>query len=168
MLAPERILTAVAVAFALGAALHAQDAPVAEAPAGGLSEQEIYRREVFRYQTGGRPDPFQPLLSGEDIGVRAQDLTLEGIIHSSSPGGSIAIFSLPATAGRVRLRVGQRVGSVTVVSIHPRRVDVREDQFGVSRAYSMELQRRGPAPSEGVPPPPAPSAPPAQAPGGRP
>jgi hypothetical protein len=176
MHAPERILLAASAALVLGAALAAQDAPVAEAPPGGLAEADLYHREVFRYQVGGRPDPFQPLLSGDEIGVRAQDLTLEGIVYSSSPGGSMAIFTLPGDAGRVRLRTGQRTGSVTVVAIHPRRVDVREDQFGVSRAYSLELQRRGPAAVEGRAQPPAPppgqapaaAPPPAPAPGGRP
>lgn len=172
MHAPERVLVAAAAALVLGAALAAQDAPPAEAPLGGLAEADLYHREVFRYQGGGRPDPFQPLLSGDEIGVRAQDLTLEGIVYSSSPGASVAIFTLPGDAGRVRLRTGQRTGSVTVVAIHPRRVDVREDQFGVSRAYSLEMQRRGPAATEGGTraPAQAPAAapPPAPAPGGRP
>lgn len=164
MHAPERILLVAVAALAVGAALAAQDTRMAEAPAAGLSEGDIYRREVFRYQAGGRTDPFQPLVSGDDIGVRAQDLALEGIIHSTTPGASVAIFTLPGAAGRVRLRTGQRVGSVTVVAIHPRRVDVREDQFGVSRAYSMELQRRGQDVSGGAQAQPAPAAPPAAAP----
>ena len=165
MRAPERLLLAAAAALVLAPApAAAQDALTAEA---SLSEADVYRREVFRYQAGGRPDPFQPLLSGDEIGVRAQDLVLEGIVHSPTPGASVAIFSLPGNAGRTRMRVGQRVGSVTVVAIHPRRVDVREDQFGVSRAYSLELQRRGQAVDPGPPavqqrpeaaPPPAPPA----------
>lgn len=166
MHAPERTLAAALTALVLGAALAAQSAPPAEAGGDGLAERDVYRREVFRYQAGGRIDPFQPLLRGDDIGVRVQDLSLEGIVYSSSPGASTAIFTLPGAAGRVRLRTGQRVGSVTVTAIHPRRVEVREDQFGVSRPYSLELQRRGPAASEGgaAPPPPAQAPPPAPAP----
>ena len=46
----------------------------AAAPAAALPAGDVYRREVFRYQAGGRPDPFRPLLSGDDMGVRVQDL----------------------------------------------------------------------------------------------
>jgi hypothetical protein len=167
MHAPERFLLAAAAALVLAAPLAAQSAPAA-ASSVELAESEVYRREVFRYQAGGRTDPFQPLLRGDDIGVRAQDLVLEGIIHSSTPGASVAIFTLPGDAGRTRLRVGQRVGSVTVVAIHPRRVDVREDQFGVSRGYSMELQRRGTPVQEAPAGAPVAAPPPDPAPGGRP
>jgi hypothetical protein len=109
------------------------------------------------------------------MGVRVQDLRLVSVIYSGTPGASVATFTLPDSTQRVRLRVGQRLGSVTVLRIQPRRVDVREDEMGVSRVYSLELERarRGvttpgqPAPAA---PPPAPAAAPAQRPaaGGRP
>jgi hypothetical protein len=171
MRAPDRTL-AVLVALVVGFGLAAQAEPPGDDATGYLSEADVYRREVFRYQVGGRPDPFQPLISGDDIGVRAQDLVLEGIIYSSSPGASVAIFALPSGGGRARLRVGQRIGSVTVMAIHPRRVDLREDQFGVARIHTVELQRRGADAREGngsAPPSTveaAPAAPPAA--GGRP
>lgn len=160
MRASDRLLAAVVVALAAGAAAAAQDPPPADGIA-ALPETDVYRREVFRYQAGGRPDPFQPLLQGDEIGVRVQDLTLEGIVYTPTPGGSVAIFSLPGAQGRTRLRVGQRLGAVTVVAIHPRRVDLREDQFGVSRASSLQLQRSAPQAREGPAPPP-PAAQPAQ------
>lgn len=181
MRAPERVLLAAAAALALAAPLGAQqpraarpaaNAP-AEAPAAGaaLPESDVYRREVFRYQAGGRPDPFRPLLAGDDMGVRVQDLRLVGIIHSSNPRASVAVFTLPSDSARVRLRPGQRLGAVTVVAVHPRRVDVREDALGVSRTYSLELQRsRRPVATQGAAPPPpaapvqAAPAPPAAAP----
>lgn len=169
MRAPERILLHAAAALALAAPLGAQAAPAAPPPAGAapapgvvLDEADVYRREVFRYQAGGRPDPFRPLLNGEDMGVRAQDLQLVGIIHSSNPRASVAVFTLPNSDERLRLRVGQRLGAVTVVSIQPRRVDLREDALGVSRVYTLELQRaRRPVATDGgaaaqAAPPPAP------------
>ncbi|HST58683.1 MAG TPA: hypothetical protein VLK84_08350 [Longimicrobium sp.] len=175
MRAPERLLLAAAAALALAAPLGAQqpraarpavNAP-AEAPAPGvaLPESDVYRREVFRYQAGGRPDPFRPLLAGDDMGVRVQDLRLVGIIHSSNPGASVAVFTLPSDSARVRLRPGQRLGAVTVVAVHPRRVDVREDALGVSRTYSLELQRtRRPVATQGAAPAAAPAPAPVQAP----
>ena len=170
MRAPERsLLFAAAVVFAspLGAQEPAEPTPAgAEAAPGGtlLPETDVYRREVFRYQAGGRPDPFRPLLTGDDMGVRVQDLSLVGIIHSATPGASVAIFTLPSDSARVRMRPGQRLGAVTVVAIHPRRVDVREDALGVSRTYSLELQRaRRPVATQGAPAAPPPPAQPGPA-----
>lgn len=188
MRAPERTLLTLAALALWAAAAVAQAAPARPAAGGAapappaeaaLPEAEVYRREVFQYPgAGGRPDPFTPLLSGEDIGVRVQDLRLVGVVYSGDPRGSVATFTLPDSTQRVRLRVGQRLGSVTVVRIQPRRVDLREDEMGVSRVYSLELERtrRGvTTPGQPAAPAPAPAAPavapaPAQRPaaGGRP
>ena len=139
MRAPDRrFLSAALAALALAAAAAAQ---AAERPEATLPDGDVYRREVFQYQRGGRPDPFQPLLSGDDMGVRALDLTLVGIVYSPNPGAAVATFALPDSTQRVRLRVGQRLGSVTVTSIQPRRVELREDELGVSRMYAVELPR---------------------------
>ncbi len=179
MRAPERTpLAALALTLALGlAAPSAMDAQAAAArPAAAavpaepaLPEAEVYRREVFRYPAGGRPDPFQPLLGSEEMGVRVQDLRLVGIVYSGDPRASVATFTLPDSAQRVRLRVGQRLGSVTVLAIQPRRVDLREDEMGVSRVYQLPLERARPGVTGGPPAPapaqPAPAATPA---GGRP
>jgi hypothetical protein len=164
--APERAFRAALAALVLAAAgVAAQQAAVApgdSAAAVSLPEAEVYRREVFRYPAGGRPD---------DMGVRAQDLRLLGIVYSANPRQSVAVFALPDSTQRVRLRVGQRLGSITVVGIFPRRVDVREEEMGVSRVYSMEVPRAGrpappptsapapAAPAQAAPPPaPAPAA----------
>lgn len=184
MRAPERTLLALGAALALAAApLAAQAAPARPAATGtaaapapaAIPEAEIYRREVFRYPgAAGRPDPFAPLLNSEEMGVRVQDLKLVSVIYSGDPRVSVATFTLPDSTQRVRLRVGQRLGSVTVLRIQPRRVDVREDEMGVSRVYSLELERprRGVSGGQPAAPAPAPAAPaaPAQRPaaGGRP
>lgn len=172
--APERAFRAALAALVLAAAgVAAQQAPMPgdSTAAVSLPEAEVYRREVFRYPAAGRPDPFLPLLSGDDMGVRAQDLRLLGIVYSSNPRQSVAVFALPDSTQRVRLRVGQRLGAITVVGIFPRRVDVREEELGVSRVYSMEVPRAGrpappprsapapAAPAQAAPPPaPAPAA----------
>ena len=162
MRAPERLMLAAAVVLA--AALGAQAAP--DAPSGpSLPEDEVYRREVFRYQATGRPDPFQPLLGSDEMVVRAQDLRLVSIIYSANPRAALAVFTLPDSTQRVRLRVGQRLGSVTVLAIRPRSVDLREDALGSSRVHTLELQRvRNPVPTQGqgAPAAPAPAGPPAR------
>jgi hypothetical protein len=133
-----------AVVIALAAPAAAQP-PAAPADTSTL-RTEPYRREAFRYQRGGRPDPFQPLLAAADLGYRVEDLRLTSIVYSPNPRQSIAVFAVADSTGRYRLRTGQRLGSITVVAIYPRRVDVRVDDFGISRTQSLQLQRAGRTP----------------------
>jgi hypothetical protein len=139
------------VALALGLAAPAAAQPSAPADS-AVRPIENYRREVFRYQRGGRPDPFQPLLSAADLGYRVEDLRLASIIYSPNPRQSIAVFTVGDSAGRHRLRTGQRLGSITVLAIYPRRVDVQVNDFGVARVQSLTFQRsaRAIAPGPGA------------------
>jgi hypothetical protein len=134
-----KALAAIALSLALAAPAAAQ--PAAPAADSTLRPIENYRREVFRYQRGGRPDPFQPLLSAADLGYRVEDLRLTSIVYSPNAQQSIAVFAVADSSGRYRLRVGQRLGSITVVAIYPRRVDVQVNDFGVARVQSLTLQR---------------------------
>lgn len=101
----------------------------------------IYRREVFVYDRRGRPDPFRPLVSIGELGIRLEDLQLRGIVYNADPRRSVAVFTHADTAQSLRMRVGQRFGNVTVAAIQPRRVDVRVDEFGTSRMESLVLTR---------------------------
>src|SRR5215218_2539018 len=143
---------ALALLLTLAAAPLAAQAPAATAPAAGarvaaalaqatLPAGDVYRREVFRYQRGGRPDPFSPLLTAADLGFRVEDLRLTSIIYSPDGGRSIAVFAEGDSARRYRLHQGQRLGTMTVVRIWPQRVDVRVDEFGGSRLQTVLLQR---------------------------
>jgi len=150
---PADLLALVALA-ALAAAPAAAQAPAAAparpaaavaaapAPAGAaLPAADVYRREVFRYQRGGRPDPFAPLLSAAELGFRVEDLRLTAIIYSPA-GRSVAVFATGDSARRYRLQQGQRMGTMTVLRILPQRVDVRVDEFGGSHLQSIPLVRR--------------------------
>jgi hypothetical protein len=143
---PADLLAVLALA-ALAAAPAAAQAPAAPparpaalATQAALPASDVYRREVFRYQRGGRPDPFQPLLSAAELGFRVEDLRLTAIIYSPS-GRSVAVFATGDSARRYRLRQGQRLGTMTVLRIMPQRVDVRVDEFGGSRMQSIPLVR---------------------------
>ncbi|HEX8691038.1 MAG TPA: hypothetical protein VF746_01250 [Longimicrobium sp.] len=114
----------------------------AAAPAAAAAPVE-YQREVFRYQRGGRPDPFQPLLTAAELGFRVEDLRLTSIVYSPNPRTSLAIFAEGDSARRHRLRVGQRLGNMTVLRIYPQRVDVSVDDFGSSRVETIQLRRAG-------------------------
>ena len=148
---------ALALLAAVAAPLHAQAparpvaaapppagaAAVPAAPASGaaLPAGDVYRREVFRYQRGGRPDPFVALLSAADLGFRVEDLRLTAIVFSPAGNRSVAVFAEGDSARRYRLRQGQRLGTMTVLRIWPQRVDVRVDEFGGSRLQTIPLVR---------------------------
>jgi hypothetical protein len=145
---------ALALMLALGAAPLAAQAPAAAAagtppagrvaaatPAMTLPAGDVYRREVFRYIRGGRPDPFSPLLTAAELGFRVEDLRLTSIIFSPDGRRSIAVFAEGDSARRYRLHQGQRLGTMTVLRIWPQKVDVRVDEFGGSRLQTVLLQR---------------------------
>jgi len=116
-------------------------APAAPGAAATLPAGDVYRREVFRYLRGGRPDPFIPLLTAAELGFRVEDLRLTSIIFSPDARRSIAVFAEGDSARRYRLHQGQRLGTMTVLRIWPQRVDVRVDEFGGSRLQTILLQR---------------------------
>ncbi len=134
-------LIPIAAALLAAAPLAAQ-APAPAAPAAATAAGvDVYRREVFRYQRGGRPDPFQALLTAADLGFRAEDLRLTSVVFSPNARMSLAVFAESNSPRRHRLKVGQRVGNMTVARIYPQRVDVRIDEFGGSRTETIQLQR---------------------------
>jgi hypothetical protein len=149
---PNNRSLALAAALALAAPLAAQapapaaagaasSPPAADAQLATLPAGDVYRREVFRYQRGGRPDPFQPLLTAAELGFRVEDLRLTAIIYSPDARRSVAVFAEGDSARRYRLHQGQRLGTMTVTRIWPQRVDVRVDEFGGSRLQTVLLQR---------------------------
>src|SRR4051812_11680696 len=143
--ADARALAALLLLAAAPAAAQAPARPVSTAPgaapAAALPAGDVYRREVFRYQRGGRPDPFQPLLTAAELGFRGEDLRLTAIIYSPAGNRSVAVFATGDSARRYRLHTGQRMGTMTVLQILPQRVDVRVDEFGGSHLQSIPLVR---------------------------
>lgn len=122
-----------------GAAGGLMSAPVA------AQEQEpesriIYRREVFQYPRGGRPDPFRTLVGTDALGLRIEDLTVRGIVHDPDPSQSVAILTVTGNPRPIRARVGDRVGGIQILAIYPRRVDVLVQEFGVARRESLPLR----------------------------
>lgn len=135
---------AVVLSTALCAPLRGQEpAPAPAAPPAPAGDVVLkFEREVFDYQAAGRRDPFTPLVGAEGVGPRFEQLSLSGIIHSRTPGRSVALFV--DGSGRIyRVRNGDRVGNVRVVDIGPRRVIVAVENFGRARQEIIELKRRG-------------------------
>jgi hypothetical protein len=143
---PRAPISALLLAAALLAA--AAEPAAAQPPADSSS---VYRREVFRYDRRGRPDPFRPLLTAVDLGFRVDELRLVGVVYNPNPRLALAVFAPNDSSPRLRLRVGQRVGNITVTSIQPRAVQVRVDELGASRVETIALRRYPPQAGQGAP-----------------
>lgn len=135
-------------------AAHAQTKTPAQDRA---SAPMVYEREVFRYDRGGRPDPFRSLLTAEELGYRVEDMRLTGIIYSPDPRRSVTVLSDVVSKKRFRLKVGERVGGIVVAAIRPREVDLVINEFGVIRRETLVLKRpelpQQPEEGESAPPP---------------
>jgi hypothetical protein len=136
---PRRWITGVGVLLMLLLAPAGRvDAQQSEARS--ASREIIYQREVYQYSRDSRPDPFRsPLLSAE-VGIRIGDLAVRGIVFNSNPRESVAVLVEKGTERRIRARVGERIGAMRVIAIHPRRVDLAVEDGGVIRRESLFLK----------------------------
>lgn len=146
------------VALVVPVAIHAQE----PAPAGGAQEgpppaeqtELVFEREVFQYPSFTRRNPFIPL-DTETSGPRFEQLSLIGVMYSATaPETSVAVLStggvtfaedgtMSAVEGEAYyLKVGQRLGNVTVVEIQPERVVVDVEEFGLMDRRTLEIQSR--------------------------
>ena len=99
----------------------------------------VYEREVFQYSRSGRPDPFRSLLNSAELGVRVEDLRLRGVIHNPDPSLSVAVLEQAGNERRIRARVGDRIGTLRVISINQRSIDVMVEELGVARRETLTL-----------------------------
>jgi len=140
-------LVALGVLAGSGSALSAQDAeetqPASASSAEERSVQEAlrYDREIFRYERAGRRDPFRSLLGTADLGVRAEDLVLRGVIVNPDPRQSVAVIREASGDRQFRVRPGDRIGGIRVVAIHPDRVDLVVEELGVARSHTLRIRR---------------------------
>ncbi|HET7275744.1 MAG TPA: hypothetical protein VFI91_11320 [Longimicrobiaceae bacterium] len=110
------------------------------APASAQGETTVvYHREVFDYGAEGRPDPFRSLLETANLGYRFEDLSLQGVVYNPDPRLSVAVLTQTGSERQVQAHVGERLGSIRVLAIHPRRIEVAIEEFGVTRRESLEL-----------------------------
>jgi len=108
----------------------------------------IYDREIFRYDRSGRPDPFRSLLTNAELGVRTEDLTLLGVIYHPDPSQSVAVLAQRGVDRRFRARVGERLGSVRIVAINQRSIDVVVEEFGLARRERLEISQTHERPAQ--------------------
>jgi hypothetical protein len=144
------------LALALGllavAPLAAQDTPPPAPPADSAAAptELVFDREVFAYPTFERRSPFRSLVGDSTAGPRFEQVRLRGIIWSTDPARSVALFAGPPTAvsggqpvvGSRRLRRGETWGNMRVVEIQQDRVVVDVNEFGLTERRVLELTRR--------------------------
>lgn len=113
------------------------------------SMELVFEREVFTYPQYERRNPFLPLVGG-DNGPRFEDLVLKGVVFSSTPGRSVALFGLRIPGGEgalgptaFRVRRGETLGNVRILEIQVSRVVVEVVEFGLTEQRVMELHRLG-------------------------
>lgn len=115
-------------------------------PAQADTVQLVFERERFTYPTFQRRNPFRAL-TGQESGPRFEELTFRGAILSSREGGSVALLTAPGggPVGRnFRVREGQVLGNVRIISIERRQVVVNVDEFGQVERRVLELRRTEP------------------------
>ena len=127
--------------FLLLAAVAAVAAAPRAADAQALGDTAVvYEREVFEYSRAGRVDPFRSLLDDAELGVRLEDLTLQGVMYDADASQSVAVLSRAGSTRPLRVRVGDRVGGIRVLTIGQRRVELLIEEFGVARRGTLELK----------------------------
>ena len=133
------------------------------APLGVAAQEEAQRaqpqlafeREVFQYPRFQRRNPFTALDAADTGGVRFEQLDVMGIIWSENPGESVVVLG----TGNVTVQEdgtgvdrdegqawyaheGETVGNVTIIEIHPDRVVVEVELFGIPEQHIMHLETR--------------------------
>lgn len=112
----------------------------------------VFEREVFVYPTFERRNPFVRVVSGTEGGPRFEEIQLIGVIYSSNPDLSVALFGprgqgqgaqQQGTRRTFRARRGEQLGNVRILEIQRTRVVVEVDEFGLTEQRIMELQRPG-------------------------
>lgn len=143
------------MALATAAAAEAQDPQAAgqQTPPPADETELVFEREVFQYPSFLRANPFMPLDEG-NTGPRFEQLSLIGVMHSDDSSASVAVLSTggvnvaddgtisPVDGDAFYLKVGQRVGNVTIVEIHPERVVVDVEEFGLMDRRTLVFQSR--------------------------
>lgn len=108
------------------------------------SVQLVFEREVFSYPAYERRNPFSPL-TGDESGPRFEQLRLTAVLMSPAPGQSIAMLASGSgeSLSTWRVRQGEVLGNMRVISIQPRAVVVEVDEFGVRERRTIEMPLPG-------------------------
>jgi hypothetical protein len=126
----------------------AQEAKQAGAPGAGRDDASVavrggkdevgFRREAFKYERSGRRDPFLSLLHSHDLRPMINDLKLVAVLYDPV-GRSWAVMRDMTTNEQYRVKVGQQLGRMRVIQIHPKSVTFTIEEIGFSRQQTLAL-----------------------------
>lgn len=143
------------VVLAAPAVVEGQSAPP-QRP-GDVQTELVLRREIFRYPAFARRNPFVPVEAVAEGEVSAAELRLIGVLLDTDPSRSVAILgtsqaSVTPEGTLIRggegeswyMKVGDSLGNITLVEIHPDRVVVDVQEFGLTDRITIMLETGNP------------------------
>ncbi len=104
----------------------------------GGKDEVGFRREAFDYERSGRRDPFLSLLHSNDLRPMINDLKLVAVLYDPV-GRSWAVMRDMTTKEQYRVKVGQQLGRMRVIQIHPKSVTFTIEEIGFSRQQTLAL-----------------------------
>ena len=104
----------------------------------GGKDEVGFRREAFTYGRSARRDPFLSLLHSHDLRPMINDLKLVAVLYDPV-GRSWAIMRDMTTKEQYRVKVGQQLGRMRVIQIHPKSVTFTIEEIGFSRQQTLAL-----------------------------
>ena len=114
-------------------------APAAPAPDTAGPPPTIYR-ESFEYGADGRRDPFNSLLTTNELRPAISDLRLTGVLYDHTGRHSVATLRDIGTNAQYRVTTGSTLGRMRVSNIRYTTVVFTIDEFGTTRQDSLILR----------------------------
>jgi hypothetical protein len=114
-------------------------AAAAPAPDTAGPPPTIYR-ESFVYGADGRRDPFNSLLSTNELRPAISDLRLTGVLYDHTGRHSVATLRDLGTNAQYRVTTGSTLGRMRVSIIRYTTVVFTIDEFGTTRQDSLVLR----------------------------
>lgn len=99
----------------------------------------IYR-ESFEYGADGRRDPFNSLLTTNELRPAISDLRLTGVLYDHTGRHSVATLRDLGTNAQYRVTTGSTLGRMRVSTIRYTTVVFTIDEFGTTRQDSLILR----------------------------
>jgi Tfp pilus assembly protein PilP len=96
-------------------------------------------REVFRYSSDGRRDPFVSLSTSSELRPTITDLRLTTVAFDPTGRKSVAILRDLDTKEQYRVKVGTQLGRMRVVRIDQKTVTFAIEEFGFSRQATLAM-----------------------------
>ena len=105
----------------------------------GRTNELVLMREVYRYDEGGRRDPFVSLMESGDLRPVVSDLRLIGVIYDPTGRRSLATLRDVTTSELYRVAVGNVLGRTRITHIQPKQITMTIEEFGFSRQLVLTL-----------------------------